>query len=86
MVTTTTDGRATWVYTRPFTTPPVISALAVDPDPNDARGLFAVLETVTATQAMVRVWQSTGVVTGGQTATPAGAGVKVHVMAVGTLS
>ncbi|MEU7355558.1 MULTISPECIES: hypothetical protein [Streptomyces] len=38
---------------------------------------------MTASQVTVRVWQSTGVLLGGQTAVPAGAGVKVHTMAAG---
>ncbi|MGW2100347.1 hypothetical protein ACWCPX_22115 [Streptomyces olivaceoviridis] len=74
------------MYARPFTQPPVVTATAVDPDPSDPRGLFVTLEAVTATQVTVRVWQSTGVLVGGQTAVPAGAGVKVHVMAAGTLT
>jgi hypothetical protein len=58
----------------------------VDSDPGDARGLFVTLESVTTVQAVVRVWQSTGVLVGGQTALPVGAGVKVHAMAVGVLT
>ncbi|WP_158697932.1 hypothetical protein [Streptomyces prunicolor] len=86
VVNTAADGRATWVFSQAFTQPPVISALAVDPDPSDSRGLFVTLEAVTTTQAVARVWQSTGVLLGGQTAVPAAAGVKVHLFAVGTLA
>ncbi|MER6686247.1 hypothetical protein [Streptomyces olivaceoviridis] len=86
VVSTSADGRATWVYARPFTQPPVVTATAVDPDPSDPRGLFVTLEALTTTQASVRVWQSTGVLLGGQTAVPAGAGVKVHVMATGAFT
>lgn len=86
VATTSADGRATWTFNQAFTQPPVISALAVDPDPSDSRGAFTALETITTTQATVRVWLSTGVLLGGQTAVPAGAGVKVHMHAVGTLA
>ncbi|MEU2264915.1 hypothetical protein ABZ568_00375 [Streptomyces olindensis] len=48
--------------------------------------MFVSLEGVTTTQATVRVWTSTGVLVGGQTAAPAGSGVLVHVLAVGTLA
>lgn len=84
VLNTNASGRATWQYPDAFTQPPVISALPVDPDPDGPWGLFATLESVTATQATVRVWRSTGVLLGGQTAVPAEAGVKVHVFAVGT--
>ncbi|MEU0059078.1 hypothetical protein [Streptomyces sp. NPDC006334] len=83
MVTTASDGRATWTYVHAFVQAPVLSALAVDPDPGDARGIFVTIEQVTATRATVRVWQSTGVLLGGQTAVPVGSGVKVHVTASG---
>lgn len=87
MVTTGTDGRATWVYARPFTQPPVVSALAVDPDPSDNRAVFVTLETVTATQATVRVWQTQALLgLGVLPAVPAGAGVAVHMMSTGTLT
>jgi hypothetical protein len=86
VATTGQDGRAVWGFEQPFTAAPVLSALVVDPAPGDARGLWATLEAVSATQATVRVWQSTGVIVGGQTATPAGAGVAVHLTAVGVLA
>ncbi|KUN37665.1 hypothetical protein AQJ30_15385 [Streptomyces longwoodensis] len=86
IISTSADGRVTWVYQQPFTQPPVIGALVVDPDPADVRAAWVTLEAVSTTQATMRVWQSTTVATGGQTAVPAGSGVKVHVTAVGTIA
>lgn len=75
------DGRARWTFPAVYGRCPVVTAAAVDPAPeDDERTVWAVLEEVTSWCATVRVWQSrprrgTGV------ATPAGEGVRVHVMA-----
>ncbi|MGA5599650.1 hypothetical protein ACPCUF_01190 [Streptomyces griseoincarnatus] len=84
IVSTGTDGRATWTYARPFTAPPVLSALAVDPSPGDDRAVMAVLEEATATRAVVRVWRTQQLLgLGLLPVIPAGAGVHVHLTAVG---
>lgn len=82
VVETGEDGRARWVFPAACGAPGAVVVSVVDPDPGDEeRTVWAVLEEVTGWYATVRVWQTrprrgTGV------ATPAGAGVRVHVMAV----
>ncbi|MFF5655192.1 hypothetical protein [[Kitasatospora] papulosa] len=83
VVTTSSDGRATWTFPAPFAAAPVIGALAVDPDPADGRTVFATLESATATAATVRVWRTVGILVGGEPVAPAGAGVRVHITASG---
>ncbi|WP_328638352.1 hypothetical protein [Streptomyces canus] len=81
VLTTGEDGRVRWDFPAPYGRVPAVTAAAVDPDPgDDERTVWAVLEEVTGWYATVRVWQTrprrgTGV------AAPAGAGVRVHVMA-----
>ncbi|MBT3161527.1 hypothetical protein HTV80_00160 [Streptomyces sp. Vc74B-19] len=87
IVSTGTDGRATWTYPQPFTDPPVLSALAVDPAPGDDRMVMAVLEEASTTRAVVRVWRTQPLLgLGLLPVTPAGAGVHVHLTAVGKLA
>jgi len=84
IVTTGADGRATWAFLRPFTAPPVISALAVDTTPGDDRTVTVALEQVTATHAVVRVWQTQAIIgLGLLPLTPAGSGIQVHMTASG---
>lgn len=68
------DGRARWVFDKAYKTPPVVGALPV------GGPLLVTLETVTAEEAVVRVWAPGGA--GG--VVPAGAGVSIHLTAVQT--
>jgi hypothetical protein len=84
VVVTASDGRARWTFAEPFAAPPVISALAVDPNPADDRTVSVALEEVTATRAVVRVWQTQQLLgLGLLPAVPVGVGVLVHVTACG---
>ncbi|MFG2404288.1 hypothetical protein ACGFR8_08090 [Streptomyces brevispora] len=82
LVRTGADGRATWTYTAPFAAAPVLGALVHDSAPDGATTLTVVLETVTATQATVRVWRTRALLgLGLLPAVPAGAGIAVHLTA-----
>ncbi|MFE3032910.1 collagen-like protein [Streptomyces canus] len=84
VLTTGEDGRATWTYSAPFASPPVISALAVDPHPQDDHTVNVTLEEVTTSSATVRVWQTQPLFgLGLLPSKPAGAGFQVHVTASG---
>ncbi|MFC8466014.1 hypothetical protein [Streptomyces sp. NPDC057250] len=76
------DGRAGWVFPWPHVAAPVVTAVAVDPEPGtDRETVYAVLEDVAGGRVVVRVWQ---VGRGGRAGTcrPAGPGVAVHLTAV----
>lgn len=82
VVTTCGDGRAQWVFPAPFGSTPVVSAVAVDPDPeDDERTVWVTVEEVTTWCVTVRVWRSRPR-RGAGVATPAGEGLIVHVAAV----
>lgn len=84
VVTTGSDGRAVWEFPRPFSVPPVLSALALDPNPGDDRMVTAVLEAVSATHAVVRVWRTQPLLgLGLLPVTPGGEGIHVHLTAIG---
>lgn len=75
------DGGARWDYPEPFALPPVLTAVAVDPDPAGGDPVTVTLEDVDEAYAVVRVWwlrprQTSGVIE------PVGAGVRVHVVAM----
>lgn len=80
VVVTGPDGRATWTYGRTLPQPPVVGALALDPDPGDESPVLVVLEAVTGVEATVRVWcvRPVAGVTDVLPVVPAGAGVEVH--------
>ncbi|MEV6740469.1 hypothetical protein AB0N14_27365 [Streptomyces sp. NPDC051104] len=79
------DGRARWRFPAAYGAPPVVSAVAVDPAPDeDDRTVLVALEEVTAWCAVVRVWRSRPR-RGRGVAEPAGPGVRVHVMAMAGL-
>jgi hypothetical protein len=81
VVETGEDGRALWSFPSAYGRPPVVTAVAVDPEPgDDERTVWAVVEEVGAWYATVRVWRSRPR-RGSGVAAPAGAGVRVHVMA-----
>ena len=81
VVETGEDGRAQWSFPAAYGRPPVVTAVAVDPEPDDdERTVWAVVEEVGAWYATVRVWR-TRPRRGSGVAAPAGAGVRVHVMA-----
>ncbi|MFJ8143267.1 hypothetical protein [Streptomyces sp. NPDC096013] len=84
VLTTEEDGRALWTYGVPFAAPPVISALPVDPHPQDDHTVIVTLEEVTSSSATVRVWRTQPLLgLGLLPAIPAGAGVQVHLTASG---
>ncbi|MFD8774465.1 hypothetical protein [Streptomyces sp. NPDC059916] len=84
VVETGTDGRARWTFPTPFSRPPALAALPVDPNPADDTGTFmATLETVDETYAELRVWR-TGVPPAVGGIEPAGAGIHVHLTATPT--
>ncbi|MER6557866.1 hypothetical protein ABT300_08875 [Streptomyces sp. NPDC001027] len=84
VVATGADGRAAWVFPKPFAAPPVIGALVVDSNPNDDRTVTVTLEQVSAQGATVRVWRTQPLLgLGLLPLLPAGAGVQVHVTASG---
>lgn len=87
VITTAADGRATWTYAEAFAALPVLTALAVDPAPSDGHTVLAVLELVTAEQAVVRVWRTQQLLgLGILPMVPAGVGVQVHMTASGELA
>ncbi|MET9462553.1 hypothetical protein ABZY05_47420 [Streptomyces canus] len=62
----------------------MIGALAVDPSPSDDRTVTVTLESVTAEEATVRVWQTHPLLgLGLLPLAPAAAGVHVHMTASG---
>lgn len=69
------DGRARWKYDEPFTVAPVLTATAVDPDPDGAMTVLAVWEETAAAYAVLRVWRV-------PVGLPVGEGVRVHVVAM----
>ncbi|MFI9026293.1 hypothetical protein [Streptomyces sp. NPDC053560] len=78
------DGRARWHFPTPFTRPPAITALPVDPHPeDDTSTVVATLETVSDTYAELRVWRTRPLPHGGAVE-PAGPGVCLHVTATST--
>ncbi|MDQ0962067.1 hypothetical protein QFZ66_005945 [Streptomyces sp. B4I13] len=84
VVVTGSDGRATWTFPAPFAAPPVLSALAVDPNPADDRTVTVTLEQVSPQGATVRVWRTQPLLgLGLLPLLPAGTGVQVHVTANG---
>lgn len=75
------DGRARWEFPAPYTAAPAVSAVAVDPAPEDEeRTVLVALEEVTTWCVIVRVWR-TRARRGTGVAEPAGPGVAVHVTA-----
>ncbi|MGX1514049.1 hypothetical protein [Streptomyces collinus] len=76
------DGRATWSLPAACGPSPAVTATAVDPAPEDGeRTVWAALEDIASGRVTVRAWRSRGR-RGTGVAEPAGAGVRVHVMAV----
>lgn len=69
------DGRARWKFDEPFTAAPVLTATAVDPDPDGAMTVLAVWEEAEAAYAVLRVWRV-------PVGLPVGEGVRVHVVAM----
>ncbi|WP_411092333.1 hypothetical protein [Streptomyces sp. 049-1] len=81
VLTTGEDGRARWVFPAPYGAAPAVSAVAVDPAPDDEeRTVVVALEEVTAWCVVVRVWR-TRARRGSGVAEPARAGVRVHLAA-----
>ncbi|MFJ7090340.1 hypothetical protein ACIQWL_08745 [Streptomyces mirabilis] len=77
-------GRAQWAFPAPYAAAPAVSAVAVDPAPEeDDRTVLVALEEVTTWCVVVRVWRTRGR-RGTGVAEPAGAGVRVHVTAQDT--
>lgn len=80
VVVTGDDGRARWDFPSPYATAPVVSAVAVDPDPGGPLAVMVVLEVVDVAYVVVRVWR-TRPLRGAGVVEPVGAGVSVHVTA-----
>ena len=83
-INTVSDGRATWVFPRPFPVGvvPVISATPVDTNTTDGISANVDIETVSNTQVTVRLWKSQALLALlGLPTTPIGAGVPVHLIA-----
>lgn len=80
VVVTGLDGRARWTYPEPHLRAPVLTAVAVDPEPGAGRPVFAVLEEVAPGYAVVRVWR-TRPRRGQGVVDPVGAGLAVHLTA-----
>ncbi|MFD8509725.1 hypothetical protein ACFV27_01065 [Streptomyces antimycoticus] len=80
VATTGEDSRARFDFPAPYAAPPVLTALAVDPEPEDDRAVTVALETVTEAYAVVRVWR-TRPRRGQGVAAPAGPGITVHLTA-----
>ncbi|MFE0545221.1 hypothetical protein [Streptomyces sp. NPDC058891] len=79
---TSEDGRAHWKFPACFATPPVLTAVPVDPDPeDDERTVTVAVEEVTTWYAVVRVWR-TCPRRGHGVASPVGDGVRVHLVAI----
>lgn len=68
VVATGGDGRARWTYPTPFSAPPALTALSSGSGPT-----VPVVEEITATYAVVRVWTLAG--------SPTSAGLRVHLTA-----
>ncbi|MFF1468071.1 hypothetical protein [Streptomyces mirabilis] len=81
VLTTGEDGRGRWAFPAPYGGVPAVSAVALDPAPeDDDRTVLVALEEVTTWCVVVRVWRTRGR-RGAGVAEPAGAGVRVHVTA-----
>ena len=77
VATTGEDSRARFNFPAPYSASPVLTALPVDPEPDDDRTVTVSLETVTEAYAVVRVWR-TRPRRGQGVASPAGPGIVVH--------
>jgi hypothetical protein len=75
VLVTEEDGRARWTYDEPFAVAPILTATAVDPDPDGAMTVLAVWEEAEASHAVLRVWRV-------PVGLPVGEGVRVHVVAM----
>lgn len=84
VATTGEDGRARWVFPAPHATAPAVTAVAVDPAPDeDDRTVVVALEEVTTWCVVARAWHTRGR-RGAGVAEPAGPGVRVHLVALDT--
>jgi hypothetical protein len=82
VLTTDASGRVTWTYSSAFASTPVIAATPVDTATGDATSLNVDIESVSTTQAVVRVWRTQTILGLGLFPTiPVGSGVPVHLMA-----
>ncbi|MEU5497996.1 hypothetical protein [Streptomyces griseofuscus] len=76
------DGRARWTFPTAYGSAPAVTAVAVDPTPDeDDRTVTVALEEVTAWCVTVRAWRTRGR-RGSGVAEPAGPDVLVHVIAL----
>ncbi len=76
------DGRATWSFPETFSGRPVVTAAAVDPEPDDdERTAWATLEQVTSWCFTVRVWCSRPLRGEASVAAPAAEGGAAHLTA-----
>lgn len=77
---TNSSGQATFTFNPPFAAPPVVTAVA-QPGALGTNGHFVEVLSVTASACTVQGWQGRGVLVGGQTTDPSGAGVTIHLHA-----
>ncbi|MFJ8852378.1 hypothetical protein [Streptomyces sp. NPDC102437] len=80
VVVTDEDGRATWTLVPELPAPPVISAVAVDPERGDGP-LTVTAEDVTGAAVTVRVWRTRPVLGLGLLPAVPAPGVTVHLTA-----
>lgn len=80
---TDASGHASWTYSEPFATVPVLTATVQDVGALDGAVVFAVIEEADHTAVTVRVWRTRPVSAdlGAALVAPAGPGVEVHLTA-----
>lgn len=79
---TAANGQASFVFTPPFSSVPVVTATVVGD--GGANGAFAEILSLSASSVTVQAWTGQGVLIGGQTTDQVGAGITVHVHATVT--
>jgi hypothetical protein len=85
ILSTASNGKVTWNFPITFAAPPAVTAAVVDPNTGDTTWFDVVIESVSTTQAVVQVLQTSAIVILAiQVLTaklPAGAGRVVHLHA-----
>ncbi|MFZ3595028.1 hypothetical protein [Streptomyces sp. BH104] len=85
VIETDEEGRARWTFPARFHRAPVLSALPVDPAPDDVTSsVVATLETATEAEAVLRVLATRPLPSVGWAVEPVGSGIRVHLTATPT--